>query len=184
MALIDSYLPHYQFAERHAIEVPVPPAQVLDAIAPALLASDPLARFFIALRELPARLLARLGGRSRLPKRAFSPADLVALGRDGDREIAFGLAGCFWQADYGLVHLPDAQAFRDRNDQPRLVMNFTASPRGAGCWLETQTRVHCPDAAMLRRFTPYWYLIRPVSGLIRLRLLRRIRQTALARAAR
>ena len=40
--------------------------------------------------------------------------------------------------------------------------------------LTTQTRVHCLDADALRRFTSYWYLIRPVSGLIRRRMLKAI----------
>ncbi|WP_201742261.1 hypothetical protein [Mangrovicoccus ximenensis] len=35
----------------------------------------------------------------------------------------------------------------------------------------TETRVFCLDRAAERAFAPYWYLIRPVSGLIRRRLL-------------
>jgi hypothetical protein len=46
--------------------------------------------------------------------------------------------------------------------------------------LVTHTRVHCPDEAQRRRFAPYWFAIRPVSGLIRQRLLRRIAQLARA----
>jgi len=45
--------------------------------------------------------------------------------------------------------------------------------------LLTETRVHCVDAGARRRFTPYWWLIRPVSGLIRRRLLARIDDAAL-----
>jgi hypothetical protein len=44
--------------------------------------------------------------------------------------------------------------------------------------LHTQTRVFCTDEASLRRFRPYWLLIRPVSGLIRRRLLARIAAAA------
>ena len=51
---------------------------------------------------------------------------------------------------------------------------------GGGTWLLTETRVWCTDRAALLRFTPYWYLIRPVSGLIRHRLLARVRDAALA----
>ncbi|SEA49031.1 hypothetical protein [Variovorax sp. YR216] len=38
----------------------------------------------------------------------------------------------------------------------------------------TETRVQCVDRSALRHFTPYWWVIRPVSGLIRRRLLARI----------
>ncbi|WP_223920280.1 hypothetical protein [Aeromonas caviae] len=37
--------------------------------------------------------------------------------------------------------------------------------------MTTQTRVFCPDLACRLKFAPYWYLIRPVSGLIRRRIL-------------
>ncbi|MCA4125719.1 hypothetical protein LDY98_05140, partial [Pseudomonas aeruginosa] len=44
--------------------------------------------------------------------------------------------------------------------------------RSAGATLlHTETRVFCPDRASRLRFTPYWVAIRPVSGLIRRRLL-------------
>jgi hypothetical protein len=36
----------------------------------------------------------------------------------------------------------------------------------------------CPTPVMRRKFAPYWYVIRPVSGLIRRRMLGRIRQQA------
>jgi hypothetical protein len=42
--------------------------------------------------------------------------------------------------------------------------------------LVTETRVFCPDRASLLKFTPYWLLIRPVSGLIRRRILSSIKQ--------
>ncbi|WP_306301746.1 phospholipase D-like domain-containing protein [Komagataeibacter kakiaceti] len=42
----------------------------------------------------------------------------------------------------------------------------------------TETRVFCPTPAVLWRFAPYWYLIRPVSGLIRQRMLAMLRRQA------
>ncbi|WP_182419867.1 hypothetical protein [Bartonella sp. HY038] len=42
--------------------------------------------------------------------------------------------------------------------------------------LQTKTRVFCPDGESRRRFAPYWYFIRPVSGLIRKRMLKAIKQ--------
>ncbi|ABJ14701.1 hypothetical protein I5G24_21295 [Pseudomonas aeruginosa] len=48
----------------------------------------------------------------------------------------------------------------------------SAADRRAGATLlHTETRVFCPDRASRLRFTPYWLAIRPVSGLIRRRLL-------------
>lgn len=36
----------------------------------------------------------------------------------------------------------------------------------------------CNNRASMLRFTPYWWFVRPVSGLIRRRLLKRIRDAA------
>lgn len=183
MALMRHYLPQFQFSEEHSRHVPAAPARVLDAAARPEVVDDPVARGLIALRELPGRLAVRLGMASALRDRPpFGLADFTPLGRDGDREIAFGLAGRFWQADYGLVALYDAAAFAalDARGLAKLVLHFTAEPEGGGTRLTTRTRIWCGDAAAQRRFTAYWLLIRPASGLIRRRLLRRVHDAALA----
>ncbi len=126
--------------------------------------------------------MAALGGKSALQGRpAFGGADFTELGREPGAELALGLAGRFWQADYGLLPVPDAQAFLDLQEPgiAKLVLNFTVQPDGAGTLLTTRTRVWCNDAGSLRRFRPYWLLIRPVSGLIRRRLLARAGRAAL-----
>lgn len=180
MSLIDSFLPAFQFRERHALVVDAPPAALLDAVLLPGATDDPWARQFIRLRELPDRWLGRLGARSGLRHRtAFGLDDFMPLGRDGDREMAFGLVGRFWQRDYGLVKLDDpAQQFTGYIEPglAKLVLNFSTAllPDGR-TRLATETRVHCADRAAQLRFTPYWWLIRPVSGLIRRRLLARLR---------
>ncbi|WP_218005338.1 hypothetical protein [Hydrogenophaga palleronii] len=177
-ALLERYLPVHQFAERHGLQVAAAPAQLLDQVAPVLQQADPLVNKAIALREAPARLWQKLGGRNALPARPFGLDDFTLLERRGDGELAFGLAGRFWQADYGLHPVANADAFLNLQGVPKLVLHFSASPHGNSTWLSTCTRVSCPDAASLRRFRPYWLLIRPVSGLIRRRLLQRIAAAA------
>ena len=112
------------------------------------------------------------------------PLDLdhfTFLGREGDSELAFGLTGAFWRADYGLLDIRSAEAFKAtvRQDVCQLVLSFyvDADTSGASV-LSTETRVLCPTAAVRRRFAPYWYVIRPVSGLIRRRMLARVRRQA------
>jgi len=183
MELMSRYLPQYQFAEEHSRYVPASPARVLDVVGRPDVVDDPIARKLIALRELPARLAGRLGYASALRDRpSFGLANFTFLGRDGDGEMAFGLAGRFWRADYGLVEVVDAQAFLtlDAVGIAKLVMNFTAETEGSGTRLTTRTRVWCGDDAARRSFKPYWLLIRPASGLIRRRLLRRADDAASA----
>ena len=182
MDLINRLLPQWQFAERHALRLNgVSAAQAYASIIPALSAEDPLIAKAIALREVPGRLLRLIGlSRNALPSQAFGFHSFALLGQTPEREVAFGLAGRFWQLDYGLRPVADATAFAGMTDQPRLVLNVCVEAEVShSCHLVTHTRVHCPDEAQRRRFAPYWYAIRPVSGLIRQRLLRRI--AALAR---
>lgn len=181
MDLIDRYLPDYQFAEEHSRYVPAPPAHVLDVVGRPDVVDDPMTRCLIALREMPDRLAGRLGFASNLQHRpAFGIANFIFLGRNGDCELAYGLAGRFWETDYGLVALDDATAFSslDPSGIAKLVMNFTAEAEGAGTRLTTRTRVWCRDDEARRSFRPYWLLIRPASGLIRRRLLKRAHDAA------
>ena len=182
MDLIDRYLPNYQFAEEHSRCIPTSPARVLDVVGRPDVVDDPVARTLIALREAPTRLAGRLGFASSLQNRpSFGFADFTFLGRDGDRELAYGLAGRFWQSDYGLVAVADETAFSslDPSGIAKLVMNFTVEAERAGTRLTTRTRVWCGDDATRRSFSPYWLLIRPASGLIRRRLLKRAHDAAL-----
>jgi hypothetical protein len=176
MQLIDRFLPVWQFAERHELALPgVSPAQAFAAVVPGLTAPDALVERAIALREGPGRLLRRLGmGGVALPTRSFGFHSFTPLGSAPNSEVAYGLAGQFWRLDYGLLKVPDAEAFGRLQDQPRLVLNVCVEPSPGGCRLVTHTRVHCPTEALRRRFAPYWYLIRPVSGLIRRRLLKAV----------
>lgn len=181
MNLMNRLLPEWQFGERHELTLDgVSHAQAFASIVPGLSAEDPLIAQAIALREMPGRVLRTLGlSGNALPTKAFGFHSFALLGEVPGREVAFGLAGRFWQMDYGLRRIADTAAFMAMTDQPRLVLNVCVEPVGDhGCRLVTHTRVHCPSDELRRRFAPYWYAIRPVSGLIRRRLLQRIAQVA------
>ena len=177
MPLMERHLPQHHFEEHHSLTVMGSPRLCLDAAQTVAHQPDPLVNRLIGLREFPARLMSRLGRQTQWPNRPFGLEDFTLLGREGDQEVAYGLAGRFWQSDYGLKKLNNAGDFDEVQSLPKLVLNFVATPAKHGfCELSTTTRVWCPDTASRRAFTPYWYLIRPVSGLIRKRLLARIQQ--------
>lgn len=185
MRLIEHYLPAYQFSETHRTFIQAPAARVLDAMARADLSDDRFVRALLLIRGLPMRLRDKLGGSPRPdPWRGFGLHRFVPLGRN-EREIAFGLVGRFWQSAGGLVDMPDATAFATYAEPgvPKLVMTYVAEPADGGTRLTTITRVHCPDDASRRRFTPYWLLIRPASGFIRRRALKRVKAMAEAMPA-
>lgn len=181
MAWIDDWLPQWQFEEVHHIRSSAAPAALLDAAAAYDPAHDAWITAALSLREAPARLGARLGARSALAQRPrFGLADFVRLGRDGDAALAYGLAGRFWEPGYGLQPLADAAAFARHADAQgaRLLLGFEARRAAGTTTLTTRTRVHCGSESARRRLAVYWALIRPVSGLIRHRILASVRRAA------
>ncbi len=183
MSLLHGLLPQYQFAERHQRRVAATPAAVMQALAQLPQWQDPWISRFIALRELPGRLAARLGYANALPHKPPFGLHEFTLLVQGEHELVWGLAGEFWRSDYGLQPIADAASFAAL-PCPRLVLGFTVSAQPDGqTLLCTETRVACPTQASYRRFLPYWYLIRPVSGLIRQRILRAVAVLALAQQA-
>jgi len=173
--LLDTYLPNYQFAERHSTWVNASPREALDVIMDYDFTADGITAMLMALRRLPGRLLGKVLPHV-APPTNFTMRTFTPLARDGDREMAAGLVGRFWRLDGGLVSIADGDAFLRYAEAgvPKLVMNFSAEPDGARTRLSTETRVFCPDTVSRLRFTPYWYVIRLASGLIRRRFLSRI----------
>ncbi|MDF5812396.1 hypothetical protein P4113_09670 [Pseudomonas aeruginosa] len=120
------------------------------------------------------RLAGLLGRRNDLAGRPrFGLHEFTRLERRADQAIAYGLVGRFWRADFALERIADGEHFRcyDQPGVAKLVLCFRCTPSASGTLLHTETRVFCPDRASRLRFTPYWVAIRPVSGLIRRRLL-------------
>ncbi len=184
MPWIDDWLPVWQFDEVHHIRSTASPAALLDAAAAYSPVHDRWINAALAVREAPGRLASVLGLVSALGSRPrFGLGDFVALGRQRDEALAYGLAGRFWEAGYGLQPLADAAAFTafDEPGAAKLLLAFEARPVGDATRLTTVTRVWCTDEAARRQLLPYWALIRPVSGLIRRRILAdicRVAQTA------
>ena len=185
MPWIDDWLPTWQFDEVHHIRSAASPAALLDAAAAYDPAHDRWINAALSVREAPSRLVSVLGLASALAARPrFGLADFVPLGRLADEALAYGLAGRFWQAGYGLQPLADAEAFSAFAEPgaAKLLLAFEAQREQDTTRLTTVTRVWCTDAAAKNRLRPYWTLIRPVSGLIRRRILADIRRVAEAAA--
>ncbi|MER2193499.1 hypothetical protein [Methylobacterium brachiatum] len=176
MRLLDRYLPAYQFRETHACLISAEPAAILDSVIAYRPDSDRFFRTVIGLRELPTRLLGRPDG----PRAPFGFDDFTLLGRSAD-EIVYGLVGRFWRPDYGLEPVVDGPAFQAfaAGDVARLALAFATRRHPDGrTQLVTETRIDCPSRAARLKFTLYWLVIRPVSGLVRRRMLASIRRAS------
>jgi hypothetical protein len=180
--LLDRFMPRWDFAERHQTRVAAPAERVYQAAWNLDLSRSLLTGGLMRLRELPWRLRGR---GQRLPLKANSLEKLlevgfILLGRQEPKELVLGLVGQPWRLSPELLRLRPEQ-FRDfaQPDQVKVAMNLLVTPRaGGGCQLSTETRVLGTSPAARRRFLPYWFLIRPFSGIIRREMLLAIGQQA------
>jgi hypothetical protein len=177
---MDKYLPNHQFSERHQIAVRCKPGELLDIIQNFRPPKDRFGDMAMSIRQLPARLMHRVAP-SRIPPPApFTPANFIPLARDGDREIVGGLIGKFWRPDFGLLFVNGPSEFLACNPPKtaKLLIGFATEQLEDVTRLTTETRVFCPDRYALIMFFPYWFAIRPVSGLLRRRMLGAISEIA------
>lgn len=181
MCLSEKYLPVYQFNERHSLNILAPQADIMAAVLNFCPQDDWLFRYATAVRELPIRLLDLIQSRPASFRQVFGMDNFTLLEKKGGRELVFGLAGRFWKADYGqsiITNAVDFLAFSEPGTA-KLTLSFTVDKLSERqTQLTTETRVYCLDKNALRRFTPYWYVIRPASGLIRRRILKAISHSA------
>ena len=185
--IIDELLPRCDVATRHTIKVRATPAAAYAALRRADFSERGVVRVLTALRALPATLVEwRRHGRMR-PRRpvetlaALEKSGFVLLADVPPTELVLGIEGRFWALDGGRC-TPPAESFRAAAPQPgtaRAVWGFSFTPLDATRTLvTTQTRVLCADAEARRRFLPYWFVIKPASGLIRRAILRQLRDAA------
>jgi hypothetical protein len=185
---IDQFLPLYDVAEHHALEVPGSPSSAYDALLRADFASSGVVRVLEEIRTLPTALASwrRRGTRPRrmaMTLATLESSGFVRLAAIPGNEIVLGIEGRFWALDGGRC-TPPASAFATSAPQPgtaRAVWNFAFSAIDpARTLVSTETRVLCADAHARHRFLPYWYIIRLGSGLIRRAMLRQIRDALVA----
>jgi hypothetical protein len=180
MSLMQKFLPHHQFSERHQATVRCRPGELLDIVQNFQPPQDRLSEIAMFARQLPARLMHWMAP-SQVPSPSpFTLANFTPLDRDGDREIVAGLVGKFWRPDFGLLAIASPSEFLACNPPKtaKLVIGFVAEQVGEDTLLTAETRVYCPDRYSLMMFAPYWLAIRPVSGLLRRRALSTIRRIA------
>ncbi len=168
--LIDDFLPEFDFVERHETTVQASTADILRAVNEVDFAESwPIWSLFL-LRGLPTeKITLRNMRESRFEKLAETP----------NRELLLGIAGKFWKPS-GEMRKIDGDSFRSF-DEPgfaKAVWNFAVEENDRSAVLSTETRVQCLDADSRRSFGIYWTIIRPFSGLVRMEMLRLIKQRA------
>ena len=97
-----------------------------------------------------------------------------------NEEVLLGLVGRFWTPNGGRLKMAPDQfpAFNDPR-YGKAVFNFLLTETPDGTLLSTETRVKFHRNPERFFFRCYWAVIRPFSGLIRLEMLRQVKQACI-----
>ena len=177
MRPLDDFLPSFEFSERHRLAIAAPSHRIDQAVRTVSLTDMPIARALWAIRRLGLPY-----GDSSRPFVDSALENAVVLDDVPGEGMVLGLTGQFWRlrgGDHG-IRARTAEEFLayTRPDACKAVIDF----RVGQSVLSTETRVHVPDPVSRRKFRRYWMAIRPFSGLIRVLVLRAVRQRAEAAA--
>jgi hypothetical protein len=190
MSLLDSWMPEYDVSARYSIPVAAPPERVYHALIRSDFSRPWLVRSLMGLRLLPGllrsprqtwRRWSRANPRLRASLQDLDGSDFIRLEAAPPREIVLGITGRFWTISAQITPRP-AERFRDPLPAglAQAAWNFEIGSTPEGSSLATETRIRCADPPTLRQFRRYWRVVAPGSALIRLALLRQVRQEALA----
>lgn len=170
-ALLESLMPTYDVQEVHSTHVEALPPKAFAATLAVTPGETALARAFLWLRTLPARVGG--GGRiddARWNQPFLSVPSAAILGRVADREIVVGLIGQFWKLGPGeQVAVQSREQFMAFNRVGFAVstLSFHVDPEGNGCRVTTITRVRTTDPDSRRAFLRYWRVIGTGSAVLR-----------------
>lgn len=168
--LQDKFLPQYQFSEKHSIEINANAEQVYHGILQMNFSDSWIIGLLFRLRGLPSGSIHGIEG---LKEMGFT-----VLEEKLNKEIMFGLVGQFWKAN-GNIQVISPQTFSEFNqsDFAKTTWNFEIIQHDdKRIRLETETRILCLSESVRKRFSRYWFFIRPFSGLIRMEILRIIKK--------
>jgi hypothetical protein len=165
----DKYMPVYHFNEVHRIRINSSIATVKSLVDKLDFSNSRLIRMLFFIRGMPAAMMNMRG----LERGRFLKLELT------DSEMIIGLIGQFWKPS-GNLQLFKSEEFISfcTQDFLKAIWSFRVFPENGGCTLETETRIQCLGDGARRKFRIYWFFVRPFSALIRLEMLRAIRNQA------
>ena len=166
--LLDKYLPEFTFREYHQIEVACPKETAYAAARGLDFSTSKTIKFLFAARGLPIRDLTLEG--------FCRQVNFTFLEEIPSEEFIIG----FWAINR-VEKISDPKQFAADNQSRRLkvVWNFKISGKGEGQTIvSTETRVLCIARITRFFFSIYWPIIRPFSGLIRIKMLKIIKESA------
>jgi hypothetical protein len=169
--LQQKYIPEFHFSESHSVKVNAAPQKIFSLLDEIDFRESWVIRMLFSMRGL--------GSQTSNPRQLLN-GHFILLEQIENSEIAYGLLGQFWKPSGNLVKSSREQFVSfAMPDFLKAVWSFSLVPVGEQTTLvRTETRVYATSEKSKRKFSPYWFIIRPFSGLIRKEILRLIKKRA------
>ena len=168
-SLLDKYLPEYHFSETHSILIEANRETVWQAIEQVDASDSKIIRFLFRLRGMP---------KESVTTRNLDWKIFTELERIPNDEFIVGLIGQFWKPKGNLQQFhPSAFATFSNPKFAKGVMNFKVMKENDDCRTRaiTETRVQITGWKARLLFSCYWCVVKPFSGLIRMEMLKAIK---------
>lgn len=163
---IDELFPKYDFIETHKILIKCTPQQAYEALTKINVRESVIIRILFWLRGLKSGNVQHLLERFTL------------LFDEPGKEIDLGMIGRPWELSGGILRIAKEDFYRfNEPNYAKMIWNFTFELKNeTETLVSTETRILCTDAKSRKRFRIYWLFVRPFSGLVRIEMLRLLRQ--------
>jgi hypothetical protein len=178
--LLDLFMPEFEIAERHQIEVAAPADVTLAAAMNVDLNESSVVRAIFKGRELFMGAAPDNRARPQGLLEAMKGIGWTVLAAIPDREIVVGAVTKPWEANVVFRSVPaDEFAGFNEADYVKIAWTLRADPTASGTSIaRTETRVMTTDAASRRKFRRYWSLASPGILLIRRFMLKQVKAHA------
>lgn len=182
--LLDRFIPAPEVTEHHQVRIAAPPDVVITTARNMELLNQPVVRAVIRLRELAMGAKKDL---RRHPKALLSQMQSigwVVLAERAGREIVLGAVTKPWESDVAFRSIP-AGSFAEFREPGYVKIAWTlrADPIGENeTMFHTETRVATTDQAARKLFRRYWSFVAPGVEVIRIAMLRPLKNAAEKRA--
>lgn len=168
--LQDKFLPQFHYDETHQTTIEASVEKIFPTIEHLDFSQSKIIRFLFALRGMPSSMMNTDG----LEKHRF-----FVLEKKVNQEIIIGLIGQFWKPNGNLqAFSPDEFIEFNKPGFAKATWSFSLIANDGHTQLETVTRIQCTDEYSRRRFSWYWFFIKPFSGLVRLEILKALKRKA------
>jgi len=167
--LIDKYQKEFNFNELHRKEIAAEPEDIYPAIRSIDFFKSKVIRFLFTLRGMPQKMCSLDG---------FIQSGFILLEENTGEELVIGLI--FHPLKFIPVQVSPAEYIEfNKKGYVKALMNFFISRIDDNrSLLSTESRVFCTSRKARLMFIPYWLLISRFSGLIRIIMLRLIKEEA------